>query len=249
VVQIRARGPGLDPQGATLGTGFIASASGHVVTAKHVVDAVDFAAGQVLHVAFAGPEVDTPELKMRASFVGTDGTVIDTAAELDLALVEVPDANSLTFRVELGPRVIEAAPRPIQASATNLREGTEVAVSGYPLNEPSLVTNAGILATSFSPVDVDGTFHDRYLGDFTANPGNSGGPVYAVANAMVVGVCVAGKLAPVVGGVGAHAAGLTVIVPIAEAIVLMERNGLAAPKPTTAPPRPSGRRRKKNRRR
>ena len=54
----------------------------------------------------------------------------------------------------------------------------------------------------FSP---RGRVQERYLSDFTANPGNSGGPVYTVRDASVIGVCVARRLAPIVGGLGHHA--------------------------------------------
>lgn len=226
VVQIRAVGPGMSPGGNTLGTGFVVTKDRHVVTAKHVVDAIDYGAGQSLHVAFAGPDVDTRQLKIRANFTGTQATVLDTVDEHDLALLEVPGAQNLTFRIQLGDQLIETEPRAAWLNERKLREGIELAVSGYPLAQPSLVTNAGVLASSFSPDGPVGNWKDRYLGDFTANPGNSGGPVYTVGDAGIVGVCVAGRLAPIVGGVGAHAAGLTVVVPVAEVQALMARNGL-----------------------
>jgi len=236
-------GPGLPPQGATLGTGFVVTEARHVVTAKHVIDAIDFAGGQSVNVAFAGPDVDTPGLQMRANFAGTQGEVVDSVAEHDLALIEVPGASSLTFRVQAGERLIESVPMPARLNRDRLREGVELAVSGYPLAQPSLVTNAGILASSFSPDGTLGDWKDRYLGDFTANPGNSGGPVYTVYDGAVIGVCVAGRLAPVVGGVGAHAAGLTVIVPIGEVLALMERNGLENPRGGVGEKQPRKRRR------
>jgi S1-C subfamily serine protease len=247
VVQISAMGPATSPQGDTLGTGFLVTPQ-VVVTAKHVVDAVDEASGQALHVAFAGPEVDTPELKIRAGFVGTGGRILAVMPEHDLALVEAPGAAAFTAGVRWGPSgVVQPSPTPAQLSNANVREGTQIAVSGYPLNEPSLVTNSGILASSFSLVEDGGGLQERHLGDFTANPGNSGGPVYTVADAAVVGVCVAGKLAPIIGGVGAHAAGLTVIVPVAEVVSLLERQGVSIENLPAA--RKASRQRKKRRKR
>jgi S1-C subfamily serine protease len=162
---------------------------------------------------------------MRGGFVGAGARVIDIAPEHDLALLEVPGAVNLISTVEfVGQRV--PAPIPVDVSSAGVREGASLAVSGYPLNEPSLVTNAGVLASSFSLVEEAGRLQERHLGDFPANPGNSGGPVYAAANASVIGVCVGGKLTPIVGGLGAHAAGLTVIVPISEVVALLARNGL-----------------------
>ena len=50
--------------------------------------------------------------------------------------------------------------------------------------------------------------------------------MYTVHDGSVVGVCVAARLAPIVGGAGAQAAGLTVIVPSAQVVALLARNGL-----------------------
>ena len=250
IVQIRAVGPGLPPQGATLGTGFLVGPDLHVVTAKHVTDAIDAAAGQKLHVAFAGPDIDTPQLKMRANFTGTEGQVVGTEPNQDLALLQVPGAGNLAFGVQVDGKKIETRPAAARLHSARLREGVPLALSGYPLSEPSLITTAGVLASTFSPTDATGPAEERYLGDFTANPGNSGGPVYLVQNAGVVGVCVAGKLAPIVGGVGAHAAGLTVIVPLAEVVKLLDRHGVdafASPGPQNPVPakRPTNKKRKR----
>jgi S1-C subfamily serine protease len=213
------------PPGPALGTGFVVTSRIHVVTAKHVVDGADSAAQQTLQVGFAAPNIDTPELKMRGGFVGVGARVLDVMPEHDLALLELRGAVDLVSNVMfVGQRV--PPPVPVTVSSRGIRDGTSLAVSGYPLNEPSLVTNAGVLASSFSLVEEAGQFQERHLGDFTANPGNSGGPVYTTTDGRVVGVCVAGKLTPVVGGVGAHAAGLTVIVPVAEVVALLARNDL-----------------------
>lgn len=69
---------------------------------------------------------------------------------------------------------------------------------------------------------------DSYLGDITANPGNSGGPVYKLSDGKVIGVCVAGKLTSAKHNIGAdaqilHSAGLTFITP-ARAIDEMLKN-------------------------
>jgi S1-C subfamily serine protease len=230
IVQIQAQGPA---GGSTLGSGFLVTET-YVVTAKHVIDAVDLGGGQTLIVGFALPDVDTPELSVRGSFIGTNANVVDVNAEQDLALLSVPGAAGLPAAIQIGDRAVHAYRTPARLSTSPLREGTAIAVSGYPLNEPSLVTTAGILASSFSLHEQGGGLRERYLADCTANPGNSGGPVYAVSDAAVVGVCVAGKLAPIVGGQGLHAAaGLTVIVPVQEVVALLERNGLAPAAPET----------------
>lgn len=229
IVQIGATGTEV-----ALGTGFIVTSALHVVTAKHVVDS---AADQRPHVNFGGPTIDTPEIKMRGSFLGAEAVVIDVMPDHDLALLEVPTAAKVIPGSLFAGQPMPT-PVPVSLGTGGIQEGTSLAVSGYPLNAPSLVTNAGVLASSFSLIEQEGQLQEGHLGDFTANPGNSGGPVYKTADARVIGVCVAGKLTPIVGGEGAHAAGLTVIVPVAAVVELLERNGLVA---TEVPSKPAAR--------
>jgi S1-C subfamily serine protease len=58
---------------------------------------------------------------------------------------------------------------------------------------------------------------DAYLADVQANPGNSGGPTYRIADGAVIGVCIETRLTPTYHESGAPAslanAGLTVIRP------------------------------------
>jgi len=127
------------------------------------------------------------------------------------------------------------------------REGAAVAVSGYPFAVESLVTNSGTIATAFFPSFPGGPMPDpprppadtpgevrtqeiltpgpasnRYLADLEVNPGNSGGPVYLVDTAEVIGVCVATRQAPVYlgnqpasfnGAPLTYSSGLTVVIP------------------------------------
>jgi len=228
---------------ATLGTGFLVTTT-VVVTAKHVVDAV--AAGQTLNVGFAAPSIDSAVMRIRAGFFRSGGNVIAEAPEHDLALIDVERAVQMASQVVWGDQNVQLLPRPARLARGTLREGTAIAISGYPLNEPSLVTTGGVLASSFSHVHEAGRSEERHLGDITANPGNSGGPVYRVADASVVGVCVGGRLAPVTGGEGLHhAAGLTIIVPVAEVLGLLEREGIKPNVPTVLSR--SGGRKKRNR--
>jgi S1-C subfamily serine protease len=72
--------------------------------------------------------------------------------------------------------------------------GDAIATSGFPLEEPSLVTTAGVLASDMTH-DADQPGRERLLGDLNVNRGNSGGPVYTVKDAKVIGVCIKGRLA------------------------------------------------------
>ena len=223
IVQIRASGPGTPAQGATIGSGVIVTDSGSIVTARHVLDAIDFERGQTLTIAFAFPDVDTPGLTRRANFMGVEGKLVDVDEQHDLALIEAVGGLANVGRV-LGNTQVPNAPAPAHLSTAPLREGSQLAVSGYPLDQPSLVTNAGVLACTLSSEVEIGGVKVRHLGDFTAHPGNSGGPVFSLRDGAVIGVCVAGRLASMVGG-------LTVIVPAVDVIAMLDRNGLRADRP------------------
>lgn len=223
IVQIRASGPGAPAQGVTIGSGVIVTDSGSIVTARHVLDAIDFERGQTLTIAFAFPDVDTPGPTRRATFMGVEGKLVDVDEQHDLALIEAVGGLANVSRV-LGNIQVPNAPAPAHLSTAPLREGSQLAVSGYPFDQPSLVTNAGVLAcTLSSEVEIGGVMV-RHLGDFTAHPGNSGGPVFSLRDGAVIGVCVAGRLARVVGG-------LTVIVAAVDVIAMLDRNGLRADRP------------------
>ena len=74
---------------------------------------------------------------------------------------------------------------------------------------------------------------DTYLVDSEVNPGNSGGPVYLVESAEIIGVCVATKPAPVRDEQGNpvsinetklyYSSGLTVVIPSRYVIRLIEQ--------------------------
>jgi len=80
---------------------------------------------------------------------------------------------------------------------------------------------------------------DRYLADLQVNGGNSGGPVYKVDAAAVIGVCVATQTASVMfgnqpGGPAVadgrplvYSAGLTIVVPAKYVVAFLNQNGLA----------------------
>jgi S1-C subfamily serine protease len=127
------------------------------------------------------------------------------------------------------------------------RDGEAIAVSGYPLGEPVLVTNTGVVASSWS-VALDEVPHpslpgvtspelrDVYLADVQTNPGNSGGPVYSAADGSIIGVLVAGRLTNVLAGgepvladelpVVADA-GLSIVVPIKYAVEMLNKHGVS----------------------
>lgn len=200
-----------------IGTAFAVSDSGLLVTALHVVEGAEkiiSASGGNIMAGFAGPKVDTPEIKIHASFVGTGVEVVGSDSDNDLALLKLPinKLNDLTIKV--GPDELEATPIACTIDTEIPNDGEPIGISGYPLSEPSLVTTSGNIASNWTL----NNHQDSYLGDITANPGNSGGPVYKLSNGKILGVCVAGKLTNVIDNSGnntqmLHSAGLTLITP------------------------------------
>jgi S1-C subfamily serine protease len=216
VFQICVQVTGATFERYVLGTGFLVTEDGLIVTAKHVADVasemLEGPGSRTLVASFAAPNVDTPTLKMRANFSSVPLTLVSVDADNDLGLLRLGVSPDSIPVMQIVDNPGEAArPRAAAISVDRPVEGELVAVSGYPLNEAALVTNAGSIASSWA-VDEDNR-NDRYLGDFTANPGNSGAPVYRLSDGAVIGVCQGGKLTPVVGGAGKHAAFLTIIVP------------------------------------
>jgi S1-C subfamily serine protease len=223
--------PPAQPVRLPLGTGFLVTDDGWFITAKHVIDDANklIEENPTLELlpiaAYPGTNTDVP-IKRRATFFSGNTEVMAMDDANDLALMRTwPPKNvpSLTVGMVGSPPITDPL-RPAAASISVDRpiEGSTVAVSGYPLAEAAMVTNAGHVASSWA---MDGIY-DRYLGDLTANPGNSGGPVYRLSDGKVIGVCRAGKLAPVVGGEGHYAADITVIVPSTYVVALMESKGL-----------------------
>jgi hypothetical protein len=105
------------------------------------------------------------------------------------------------------------------------REGSPLAVSGYPFAMNSLITNSGCLACAFFPTFADDPdpvppkpepdergvrmveivtpgppSANQFLADLEVNGGNSGGPVYLIETGAVIGVCIATRTAAVTRG-------------------------------------------------
>jgi S1-C subfamily serine protease len=113
---------------------------------------------------------------------------------------------------------------------------------GFPFGEAVLITNAGVVASAWQMnqrTQVPGAegFHtldlaDAYWIDGQANPGNSGGPVYRVEDASVIGVCVGTRMVPVEplvvsnGRPVSYSSGLTTVVPSRYVSELMTTNGI-----------------------
>ena len=160
-------------RGGSLGSGFIVSADGYIVTNNHVVaPARDNAVVDSIRVTLA----DRTEYE--AEVVGRD--VVS-----DLAVLKINPARPLPF-VRLG-------------DSTRVRVGDWVVAIGNPFGLGGTVT-AGIVSALHRNLPGGGVY-DRYIQtDASINTGNSGGPMFDL-NGNVIGIATA-LISPTGGNVG-----------------------------------------------
>ncbi|MDL2313438.1 DegQ family serine endoprotease [Desulfovibrio sp. OttesenSCG-928-C14] len=133
---------------SSLGSGFIISADGYIVTNNHVVDGAD-----TIKVNFEG-DVGGQEKSYEAKVIGKD-------KETDLALLKIEVDKPLPF-IEFG-------------DSDAIQVGEWVLAIGNPFGLDHTVT-AGILSAKFRNIDSSSLV--RFLQtDASINPGNSGGPL------------------------------------------------------------------------
>jgi S1-C subfamily serine protease len=184
-----------------LGTGFVISLEGHVVTANHVMEEGSKALESVqaetkmLSIGFAYPNTQN----MRGNFTLMDFDLIATDKIHDIALLKLKSKEIPPMFGNIPPLKLE----PVILNPDRPEDGVAIGISGYPLNQSVLVTNGGFMATSWAfdrrELQSPGTpefyrkldIADSYWADINVNPGNSGGPVYLAGDGSVIGVCVA----------------------------------------------------------
>ena len=148
-------------QAVSLGSGFIISADGYIVTNNHVISGVPTDQGKVTISSITVTLPDHKEYK--ATVVGKD-------AASDLAVLKI-DAHNLPF-VEFG-------------DSTKTRVGDWVIAIGNPFALGGTVT-AGIVSAIHRAIGSGA--YDRYIQtDAAINQGNSGGPMFDL-NGNVVGI-------------------------------------------------------------
>jgi S1-C subfamily serine protease len=232
-----------------LGTGFVVSDKGYVVTAKHVIAATermreDVPEGNhIVGVGFAHPNTEGPAASWSRTFRVISYDVIGCDDRNDLALLRVrrnPFEMALD-ELQSSEAVVGLRPAAASLRISRPRDGTPIVVAGYPLGEAALVSTAGIIASGWSVdlrnmlvADGKGGYEppdlaDRYLADVQANGGNSGGPVCDVSDCGVVGVLVATHLTPIDGSGGLlHAsADLALVIPSRYVAELADNHGVA----------------------
>jgi S1-C subfamily serine protease len=250
IVQIRVDPlhPSPSQEGRVIGTGFWVHPDGLILTARHVTrDAQKVMAavpdGQ-LRLGMAIPNLTGP-LTIRSSFEITDAELVEEDSRHDVALLRAPNNPFTSGRQSgvhrLGDGVgINALWGLASLSNVAVRDGEPIAVSGYPMAEPALVTTSGGIASAFGtdiqeiqlaqgpPGFTVPDTADSYLANVAVNPGNSGGPVYRVTDGSVIGVCVAFRVAS--GQLESqpspffYNSGLSIVVPIKYGQALIARH-------------------------
>lgn len=152
-------GGGQTREAQSLGSGFIISADGYIVTNNHVITA-DGKGAQVESITVTMPDgTDYP-----AKLVGKD-------PESDLAVLKISSSKPFPF-VKFG-------------DSSKARVGDWVVAIGNPFALGGTVT-AGIISAVYR--NTGGGAYDRYLQtDAAINRGNSGGPLFDM-NGQVVGI-------------------------------------------------------------
>lgn len=139
----------------SLGSGFLVSADGYIVTNNHVVAEAD-----VIHVTL--DERDGKSRNFKATLIGSD-------EETDLALLKVETKNPLPFLVF--------------GNSDALKVGEWLLAIGNPFGLDHTVT-AGILSAKGRNIR-SGPFDNFLQTDASINPGNSGGPLLNMEGQVV----------------------------------------------------------------
>ena len=182
------------------GSGFIVDEAGYVVTALHVIKdfekttTIPVREGQLTIHRPLGPgrlvagiawHMDTEHIQARESTYDLQVSVVDRDEPHDIALLKMVRSPLLrrgNHAMIVGPKWSLKAPISGVASfdAERPREGEPVAVSGHPLGELAVTTNAGSIASSWSTTTYSPReSFDSYVMDMRVNSGDSGAPVFS----------------------------------------------------------------------
>lgn len=165
-------GDGEPRRSSALGSGFVISADGFIVTNNHVIEGAD-----QIEIEFFPGDGQPPEL-LPAELIGTDPTT-------DIAVLKVEYDAPLQF-VEFG-----------DSNGDGARVGDWVMAMGNPLGQGFSVSAGIISARNRS---LQGTYDDYIQTDAAINRGNSGGPLFNM-DGDVIGVNTA-ILSPNGGSIG-----------------------------------------------
>lgn len=216
------------------GTGFFLNDNAYLVTANHVINpdpppGVSKAEMKRLsvHAYMDVTETDASGTNVKGLFKGGECEVIEEDERHDLALLRMvrnPFKGEIKKSTPSGEKPLKYMPKAPVLLLDKPEEGAAIAVSGYPLEIPTLISTSGWLASQsvldlgpmlrreakFVPVD------DVYMADITINVGNSGGPAYLVESGAVIGLCHASRVVPIrdhPGRIVEYNTGLSMIMP------------------------------------
>ncbi len=164
--------PGGERRSSALGSGFVISADGFIVTNNHVIEGAD-----EIEIEFFPGDGQPSEL-LPAELIGTDPNT-------DIAVLKVTYDEPLQF-VEFG-----------DSDAVGSRVGDWVMAMGNPLGQGFSVSAGIVSARNRS---LQGTYDDYIQTDAAINRGNSGGPLFNM-DGDVIGVNTA-ILSPNGGSIG-----------------------------------------------
>ncbi|WP_444455169.1 DegQ family serine endoprotease [Rhodobacter capsulatus] len=151
-------GPQRQHRADALGSGFVISEDGYIVTNNHVIKGEDGnAVADEISIEFANGK------KLDAKIIGTD-------PKTDIALLKVESKEPLPF-VNFG-------------DSDKMREGDWVMAMGNPLGQ-GFSTSVGIVSARNR--ELSGTYDDYIQTDAAINRGNSGGPLFNM-DGTVIGV-------------------------------------------------------------
>jgi S1-C subfamily serine protease len=225
-----------------LGSGVIVHKDGHILTAHHVVEAANIVIAQrpgaEIRIGMGEANVDSSHVQIRGAIHEAACEVLEQDPDHDLALLRMVGLIVGTDTVPGLPEGVGAA----NLRTDRPRDGEAIAVSGYPFQYPTLVTTSGAIASAWATDDIEyqvpgapegfpkfSHMADRYIADITVNGGNSGGPVYDLTSARVLGICVAFRRAPIRNSPNpleplSYNSGLSIIVPMRYGVELLARH-------------------------
>jgi S1-C subfamily serine protease len=196
VVQVRATAV----EGWSAGSGFVVAGK-YVITNCHVVGICRqdrLLTNPSVIVAFRIPNFSTSHVSMKESFLLTYAQIVDTDLKNDLTVLKLADNIEMRLQtsIQTGSQSNDIPSMRIASAklyTSDLKDGTDLFVSGFPFLEPSLVTQRGMAASAVERRDVPYLNEpqndaDVILFDGMINHGNSGGPVYLAQTGEVVGV-------------------------------------------------------------